>query len=176
MRLRSALTHLLWWVLFSSLYMLMMVLPLATAGAQFSAWNLLMVGCAAAVMGAVSYGLWRTYGRLARTLGKWTALVALAAGVAVAGTGIAITLPTCPGSAAGACTTAEAATWGMSSSLMLVLIAFVAFATAAGRRLVMKGVGMLSERRQDDDGEVEAAPTVQDDPVKAPRKKVRRAR
>lgn len=75
--------------------------------------------------------------RLQKKVGRLTAFAALAGGVAIIGTALAMLPESCPGNTSGtSCSVPEAASWGLSLSLLVILLTTSwVFLTAAWRFL-----------------------------------------
>lgn len=86
---------------------------------------------------------------LQRKLGRLTGFAAIVGGTAVAGTALAAVLQTCPGSFTGeACSVPEAASWGLSLSLLVTLLVCAWVFSAGIYQLFKKLITSYLAKRQ----------------------------
>lgn len=131
-------------------YALMMLAPTLLDGYFLDTTTIAVSAVTSIVFGAATYGLFLAYRRFSSTFGKVTAIIALIAFMAVVGTGLALVLPTCPGSRTGdSCTPAGAAGWGISAALLVVIATGIVVGWKVAYATARKPVLMVRERLQD---------------------------
>ena len=87
--------------------------------------------------------------RLQKSVGRLTGYAALAGGTALVGTALALMLPECPGNTDGAsCTVPDAASWGLSLSLLVILISMIWVGMTGLVRLSRTGWSKVQDHRE----------------------------
>ena len=109
-------------LLISLLPLALITIPPLMVGRYITTETLLQGIAASLLFGIGVYFVTILTRLLQEVVGTFTGFAALAGGSAIAGTALALVLPTCPGAPTGqACAPAEGATWGFSIAMLVIL-------------------------------------------------------